>query len=166
MHNVDARVSRALAASEIRDLKMTYAQLCDAGYDGRALAELFTEDAVWDGGDAFGRHTGREAIEAFFSGFDGVFTWALHYLIGPRMVHVSDDATRAEAVWYLWMPHVAQREDGGKAMLLTAKQHDRYRYANGRWRFEEIRVAVETMASMEQGWAPTGADEPIDRVQA
>jgi hypothetical protein len=153
MNRDDARVRQAVVASEIRDLKMEYAQLCDAGYDGRALGELFTDDAVWDGAETFGRHEGRPAIETYFSSFDGYFTWALHYMIGPRLTKVSDDGGLAEAVWYLWMPHVQQGDEGGTARLLTAKQYDRYRLTDGRWRFEEIRVVVESNAPMEQGWS-------------
>lgn len=162
----DARVTRAVAASEIRNLKMEYAQLCDAGYDGSALGGLFTEDAVWDGGVAFGRYDGRAAIAAFFSSLSGEFTWALHYMIGPRLMDVSDDGTTAEAVWYLWMPHVAQGPTGGKAMLLTAKQYDRYRLVDGCWRFEQIRVAVETMGPMQQGWSPEPVASSADGAEA
>lgn len=162
----DARVRRAVAASEIRDLKMAYAQLCDAGYPGPALGELFTEDAIWDGGELFGVHHGRAAIETYFSSLDGVFTWALHYMIGPRLTEVSDDGTTAKAVWYLWMPYLAQDGDGAQPMLLTAKQYDDYRIEDGCWRFQQIRVMVETTAPMRQGWSPAAIRPTADGVQA
>jgi hypothetical protein len=155
------RLLQLAAAMEIQNLKMEYAQLCDAGYDGPSLGRLFTEDAVWDGGDAFGRYEGRREIEGFFSGLGAEITWALHYMIGPRITNVSDAGTSAEGVWYLWMPFIGRDGDASRQMLLTAKQYDRYvRAADGRWQFAEIRVAVETMGPREDGWArdqlPTG----------
>lgn len=51
----------------IKQLKARYCALCDDQYDANGIASLFTEDAVWDGGN-FGRHEGREAIRKFFQG--------------------------------------------------------------------------------------------------
>lgn len=154
MRNDDRRVTELVVASEIRNLKLEYAQLCDDGYDGQKLGRLFTEDAIWDGGTAFGRYDGRTEIASFFSGLSGGIVWALHYMIGPRVTHVAGDGERAEASWYLWMPHITSNGGGRQDMLLTAKQYDRYRAVGDEWKFEEIRVEVESMGPADQGWEP------------
>jgi len=152
MSDLERRIARLEMAQAINDLKIEYALLCDDGYDGDKLKQLFTEDAVWDGGETFGRHEGREAIGVHFSGFQGNFTWALHYMIGPQVTAVSDDALTAEATWYLWMPFNQADGDGSKPMLFTAKQYDRYRMVDGRLFFSEIRVDAQSMGTMEEGW--------------
>jgi hypothetical protein len=60
---LERRIRRLEDLEEIKQLKARYAAYCDAGYDADALADLFTTDAVWDGG-MLGRNEGREAIRA------------------------------------------------------------------------------------------------------
>ena len=64
---LERRIRRLEDLEEIKQLKARYAAYCDANYDADALAELFTADAVWDGG-MLGRSEGREAIRQFFRG--------------------------------------------------------------------------------------------------
>jgi hypothetical protein len=69
MTDLESRLARLEDREQLRELKHRYPALCDADYYADGLAELFTPDAVWDGG-AMGRHEGREAIRAFFAGSD------------------------------------------------------------------------------------------------
>ena len=55
---LERRIRRLEDLEEIKQLKARYAAHCDANYDADALAELFTADAVWDGG-MLGRSEGR-----------------------------------------------------------------------------------------------------------
>ncbi len=50
----------------IKRLKAQYAAACDDNYDADAIANLFVENALWDGGN-FGKAEGREKIRAFFA---------------------------------------------------------------------------------------------------
>ena len=56
--DLETRLARLEAVEEIRVLKARYAAVCDTGYDPDGMTPLFTTDAVWDGGDRFGRHEG------------------------------------------------------------------------------------------------------------
>jgi hypothetical protein len=86
---------RALEDIEvIKQLKYRYADACDRGYDADALADLFTEDAVWDGG-LFGRYEGREAIRRFFEGVSSDIVFATHYMMNP-IITVEDDQARGQ----------------------------------------------------------------------
>ena len=62
---LERRIRRLEDLEDIKQLKARYAAYCDANYDAEALADLFTIDAVWDGG-MLGRNEGREAIRQFF----------------------------------------------------------------------------------------------------
>ena len=70
----EEKVERLSAIEDIKQLKARYCQLCDAGYDPDGIAAMFVEDGVWDGGEQFGCHIGRDAIHGFFSGVSMRFT--------------------------------------------------------------------------------------------
>ena len=80
---------RALEDIEaIKQLKYRYADACDRGYDADTLADLFTEDAIWDGG-VFGRYDGREAIRELFRGVS----------VGHRLRHALHDESDHRSRW-------------------------------------------------------------------
>ena len=100
-NDLAVRIGKLEAEGDIRRLKTAYALLCDSGYPGKELGELFTEDAVWDGGEHFGVHTGRAAIEAYFDAVSADIIWALHYMVAPSIT-VADDLQTATGIWYMW----------------------------------------------------------------
>ena len=99
----EARIARLEAVEEIRVLKARYADVCDTGYDPDRMAPFFTDDAVWDGGERFGRYEGIDEIRGFFAGVSSQITWALHYMIAP-VIEVSEDGQTATGSWYLLEP--------------------------------------------------------------
>ena len=120
METLETRVSKLSDIDEIKRLKARYAAACDNDYDADAIAELFTEDAVWEGGK-FGKAEGRENIRRFFRHAPGVFSFAIHNVMNPR-IEVEGD--RATGRWYLMQP--ATREQGTEAVWLAAVYHDEY----------------------------------------
>ena len=56
---------------EIKQLKARYAAACDDDYAPDAIAELFTEDAIWDGG-FMGYAETRSGIREFFANASNV----------------------------------------------------------------------------------------------
>ncbi|MEE3248407.1 MAG: nuclear transport factor 2 family protein, partial [Chloroflexota bacterium] len=59
LESLEERIQKLEDIEEIKKLKHRYCSLCDANYNANALAELFIEDAVWDGQER-GRNDGRE----------------------------------------------------------------------------------------------------------
>jgi hypothetical protein len=151
MDDLEARLSRLEAAEAIRQLKARYADVCDTGYDPARMEPLFTRDAVWDGGERFGRYEGIDAIRGFFAGVSSQITWALHYMVAP-LIEVADDARTATGSWYLWQPCTVVGPDGPQAVWLTGRYADRYRLLDGTWRFSEVTLDVQTVTPVEQGW--------------
>ena len=94
---LERRIRRLEDLEEIKQLKARYAAYCDAGYDADALADLFTTDAVWDGG-MLGRNEGREAIRQFFRGSSQRISFAVHNILSPIIEIAGDTAT---GTWYL-----------------------------------------------------------------
>src|SRR5262245_20458271 len=106
-----ARVRALEDVEAIRALKARYAELVDARYrrnDVRpaaevaeladAIAALFAEDAVWDGG-ALGVCEGRAAIRARMA--EPTLRFSRHYFVSPQ---IALDGDRARASWELLAP--------------------------------------------------------------
>ncbi|MFN8185724.1 MAG: nuclear transport factor 2 family protein [Gaiellales bacterium] len=146
------RLARLEAIEEIRALKARYAAVCDTGYDPDGMSPLFTADAVWDGGERFGRHEGIDAIRAFFAGVSSQIVWALHYMLNP-IIEVADDLETATGRWYLWQPCTVVGPEGPQAVWLTGIYADRYRREAEVWRISDLRVDFQTISPFEEGWA-------------
>ena len=151
--SLDARIRRLEDLESIRQLKYRYCNLCDEDYPPDALAALFTEDAVWDGG-LLGRAEGRAAIRKFFAACSKTVSFAVHHVINP-LIEVDGDA--ATGLWLLWQPIVFTR--GDRAAWLAARYHDRYRRVGGEWLFEHVRVETRALSPYEDGFAKVRVGE-------
>jgi hypothetical protein len=158
---LEARLARLEAESEIGRLKARYGALVDARYgrDGslpraelepiaREIAELFTEDALWDGGAALGVCRGRDAIRARFLEPTLRFSW--HYFVKPR-IEVAGE--RARGSWDLLAPCTTRE---GVASWMAGVEEDEYARVDGRWLHASMRLRVVFFAPHERGWAPRG----------
>lgn len=150
--DLETRLARLEAVEEIRALKARYAAVCDTGYDPDGMTPLFTTDAVWDGGDRFGRHEGIDAIRAFFAGVSSQIVWALHYMLNP-IIDVGNDLETATGSWYLWQPCTLAGDGGPQAVWLTGTYADAYRREQGVWRISDLRLDCQTISPFEEGWA-------------
>lgn len=148
---LELQVAKLRAAEEIRHLKARYAAVCDTGYLPDRMVPLFTRDAVWDGGERFGRYEGIDAIYGFFDGVSKQIVWALHYMIAP-IVEVADDVETATGSWYLWQPCTIVTEAGSQAVWLTGTYADRYRRETDGWKFSEVKLDCQTVSPIEEGW--------------
>jgi SnoaL-like protein len=145
------QIEKLQAAEDIRHLKARYADVCDTGYEAERMAPLFTQDAVWDGGERFGRYEGIDAIGRFFAEVSSQIIWALHYMVAP-IVEVGDDLRTATGSWYLWQPCTVVDERGPQAVWLTGRYADRYRREEDGWKFSEVILRCQTVSPVEEGW--------------
>ena len=132
---------------ELRKLKARYAAACDNHYDADAIAALFTDDAVWDGG-TLGIAEGRAAIRKFFARASEFFPFAMHNVMNP-MIEIDGD--RATAVWNLLQP--ATMAKGNQAVWLAATYHDEYARTGDGWRFARLTVRTHFLTPYDEGWA-------------
>lgn len=145
--SLEARIARLEDRHAICELKYRYCNLCDDGYQAAPLAELFLEDAVWDGG-ALGRFEGRAAIRRFFESCGTLVSFAVHQVTNPIL---EIDGDRATGLWLLWEPLVFAQ--GDRALWLGARYHDRYRRVGGAWRFAEVRLETRMLTPYDEGFA-------------
>jgi hypothetical protein len=146
LEELEKRVQLLEDVYSIQNLKAKYCQLADDNYNPEETIKLFTEDGVWDGGQIFGTHRGKEAIKAFLTqaGKDVVF--AVHYSMTPE---ITIEGNKANAKWYGLVPMNFQ----GQAFWTSVFYTDKLVKNNGKWYFKEVNVNVLFHSPYELGWA-------------
>lgn len=145
------RVARLEAAEQIRRLKLQYAVACDDNYRPDVIAPMFTEDALWDGGERWGRYEGREAIRNFFAGTSQTITFALHLMIGGD-IDVNDTATSATGFWQLYEPVAISDESDSFSAVMAGTYNDEYQLTDDGWKFSVVRLNWAMQARLDRGW--------------
>jgi ketosteroid isomerase-like protein len=148
LERIERRLQLLEDAEVIRNLKARYAALCDNRYDADGIAELFTDDAVWES-PALGRFEGREAIRSFKE-VSGIFSFAIHYSLNG---HIEVEGDTARARWYLFMPCTVAA--GNQAVWRAGIDHETYARLNGTWMFRHKRSEPLMSVPFETGWART-----------
>lgn len=162
-----ARLADRLAVLEaqeaIRALKHEYAALCDGGYDGAAIAALFTGDGRWSS-NAHGEIAGPAAIATFMEGIGrDRFPWAIHYLSNAR-IDVDPGAGTARARWTLLQLASTPAEDPRDASVIAAGAYDdRFRRVGDVWRFESITLTLGQVTDLRRGWPADAARDRAER---
>jgi hypothetical protein len=158
LHVLEGRLRVLEDVEAIRLLKARYGELVDERYAAGAprspaeleriageIADLFTEDALWEGGAALGTCQGRAAIRERFAAPTLAFSW--HYFVKPR-IEVTGDSARAR--WDLLAPCTSRE---GRAMWMAGVEDDEYRRVDGRWLHQRMALRVVFMAPHDRGWA-------------
>ncbi len=152
--DLEKRIARLEAVEEIKKLKSRYAQACDDSYNPETMRTIFTKDAVWDGGEVFGKHVGQDAVCEFFAGVSSQIMWALHYMIAPE-IEIGDDGTTATGTWYIWMAFTGASEGDPQAGWVAGLYSDVYRLEPEGWRISALEIDLQIMSPYEDGWAKT-----------
>lgn len=144
-----AELSRRLEAlegeSQVRRLMARYMDLCDVPHAPVAmseLAELFSEDAVWEGigthtAKTFGHHQGREAIATFVISYlppSPHFALNLHFLTSES---IRVDGSTARGQWI--MQQLSTYAEGRTELFGTRLDID-FRQIDGRWQISHFRT--------------------------
>jgi hypothetical protein len=153
-----ARVQRTEDTLAIYELKARYAELVDSRYErgavvdagkleeiSRQIADLFAEDAVWDGGARLGEAAGRAAIIARMR--RPTLTFSRHLFVKPR-IRIEGD--RASGRWDLLCPC---RSADGSSILMSGYEDDEYvRGPHGVWLHQSMRLTTLFFSPAADGW--------------
>jgi hypothetical protein len=152
------RVDASEAVLELQTLKARYGELVDQRFvagqvvDPRTLrelaaeiADLFTEDATWDGGPGLGRVTGREAIADRLAA--PTLDFSRHLFIKPNIRVDGDVAT---AHWDLLSP--CRRPDGS-SYWMCGYEDDEYQRIDGAWLHRSMTLTTVFMSPVGDGWS-------------
>ncbi len=137
-------------------LKARYGELVDERYArGRPreaadleriaaeIADLFTEDAVWDAG-TLGVCQGRDQIRERMRTPSLHFSW--HLFVKPR-IRVEGD--RASARWDILAPCTTTDD---RAHWMAGVEDDEYERVDGAWLHSRMKLTVAFMAPHDRGW--------------
>lgn len=146
--NAEAAIRRLLDIEAIRQLKARYCYCVDAS-DWDALAQLWTEDAIFDCG-FFGRYLGRaEIMDVFFRQLiANAATFNAHMVHNP-LIEIDGDV--ATGVWYL----TAQTIVKGQAVWAMGIYRDEYRRVGDTWQMAASKFEFKYYTPFEDGWAKT-----------
>jgi hypothetical protein len=155
---LEARLAQVEAHQAILNLKSEYGALADARYTRKGpkpqaeidvvagrLANLFTEDAVWEGGGELGRCQGREAIRERLRSPTLHYSW--HFFVKPE---IRIEAARASGSWDVLALCTTRQ---GRAMWMVGVEHDEYACVDGRWLHTRMQLDAKLMAPHDRGWA-------------
>lgn len=151
------RVDDCEGALAIQALKAHYAELVDLRFAGGApadeetlgrvadrIADLFAEDAVWDGGPGLGVARGRMAIADRLR--RPTLAFGRHFFANPR-IEVEGD--RARGRWDLLSP--CRRPDG-RSYWMCGYEEDEYRRVDGVWLHQSMTLTTVFMSPVGAGW--------------
>ncbi len=147
--DLERRIRKLEDIEEIKQLKHRYCAACDDSFDADAIASVFTEDAVWDGGD-FGKLNGREEIRGFFQDADKRMPFAVHNVLNP-IIEVNGDT--AKGTWYLFQ--TCTFAEGNRAIWGAARYDDEYVRRDGKWMIHRLKVTSHFWTPFEDGWVKT-----------
>lgn len=159
VQNLESRVRALEDWRRVYEHEIYYAHLLDTGQTNRVANDIFTADAELDYGT--GRLKGRDAIHAFYSGFEGALLGTSHNL-GNFHIEVEGDRARSLCRAMAWHWH---KTSGRSPVLPSADllaiggyQDELERGPSG-WRVSR-RVSVQFGTGIGTG-AATEAIRPI-----
>ena len=158
--SLETRLDVAESTLAIERLKAEYAARVDARHThlsggtpdpahvsamAARVAELFTEDAVWDGGRSLGVARGRAQIRDRLA--NPTVRWAWHFFLKPRITVRGDFA---EGTWDLFSPCTLQ--DGSQRWMVGVES-DTYQRVDGVWLHASMQLETVMLAPFEKGWS-------------
>lgn len=150
MRHSDPAIQYLLDLEEIKMLKYKYCRDNDGGWPAQPLshqgpsADLFTEDAVWDG-RPLAIAEGREEIRKLFDSFADLFKVAYHAVTNPIIEIKGDTAT---GHWHVINGGMAH---GNATLSLNGYEDEYARTADG-WRFKRVKVNLGPRSPMGERW--------------
>ena len=124
-------IQTLLDIEAIKQLQYIYAEICDDNHNPNRICSVFTEDAIWDGGEQLGRYSGHAQIREAFIGFSNSIDFSSHHMTNPIITINGHSATGR---WY--MIGLFQRD--GKASFGTVKYSIEYEKTSEKWLIKRL----------------------------
>jgi ketosteroid isomerase-like protein len=149
---IEERLQALEDREEILKLKARYVNYNDGGWNGpthtnpQAVADMFTEDGIWDGAPDSGYAKGRQQIKELFESF-GAVPFIVHYVTNPLIEIDGDTATGH------WHALVTATMPGPQAIWILGIYKDDYVRRPEGWKFKSLRFDTIAATPYEKGWA-------------
>jgi hypothetical protein len=146
LEEMEKKLQWLVDIEEIKQLKARYAAACDNDYEPDAIAALFAEDAIWDGG-MMGYAKTRSGIREFFVNASKLVSFAVHGLSNPL---IEIDGDRATGRWYLHQPMAMKGTEAG--FWFCAQYEDEYVRTSEGWKFQHVKILEKAFTPYEEGF--------------
>jgi uncharacterized protein (TIGR02246 family) len=144
--DVETRLANLEAKEEVRAFIAAYCTTVDRIDKIGDLVDLFTEDAVLR--NPAGVHSGRPAIEAYFTAFfDGGVKFSRHHALNQVVTVLEPGVARHEAYF------IAILGRDGESKIVFGRYEDIVVKHEGAWRFKDKGNDIVAATSLEAGWA-------------
>jgi hypothetical protein len=149
--NLDRRLRRVEDTWAIQRLMARYGECVDNGYDLEGLAELLSEDLIWES-NAFGEYRGRDAYLEGQARIGAGVAWAFHMMNPLRIDFDGED--RARGTFYLFMLGTFLGPDDGSEhpVVLTARYDNTFVKRDREWRCNRMQVRFNQVSRWTEGW--------------
>ncbi len=149
---LEERVRALEDREELIQLKARYVNINDGGWKGPthrdpgAIADMFTEDGVWDARPNAGYAEGREAIRAVFENF-AAFKFIVHMPLAP-IIEIDGDVATGN-----WHVLVASTMPDDSALWILGLYHEKYVRTESGWKIKHLRFEEIVTAPYDLGWS-------------
>lgn len=151
---LEERIQRLEDIQAIIKLKADYCNLCDGGWDRpthadpEAIADLFTEDGVWDSGSFRPLAQGRQAIIDMMTSC-AVIPFTSHNHVTPAIEVQGDTAT---GKWHGINMTTPPGQGGHWSIGIYDED---YRRTDAGWRFSRVKFTIAARTPFYKDWAET-----------
>lgn len=155
LDDLQERVERIESQRAIAHLMYRYIYACDELKDADLIADLFTEDAVWEGKGnfaEFGATEGKDAIREMFVGNPEMLPFTAHFLANP-VVGLSMDGSKGWGQWHTL--EAATLRDGRAQVWMAAWYDNDFVRVGEDWKIQHIRYRDRFVCPYEDGWLHT-----------
>lgn len=146
------RIETLEAREEIRRLMHEYLYIVDELPDKGRVADLFTEDAVYETGRNLGEMpptVGREKLRDLFSSLEGTLTYATHYLSND-VIDIADDGQSAVGRWYAY--EMTTTTNPEEQLVMAALYENTFLLTDEGWRIKHIKFSDILSFPYLSGW--------------
>lgn len=151
---LEARLQHLEDIEAIRRLKAAYCACGDGGWPDHGpshmgpFADLFVEDAIWDGRPMAAYAVGRKAIHELVVLGSRPVSFVMHNVVNPE-IDIAPDGKTATGKWHLIAPLC---NPDGSSHLVFGTYDERYVRTDEGWRFQSIRFVAARAGQYPQGW--------------
>lgn len=164
LHALEQRLAALESESAIRACMNQYMFLCDelgVASPLDELADLFCEDALWEGKgakyrDAFGGYHGREAIREMFSRYT---VEPVHFVLNVHFLTSELIKVRGERASASWVMLQASTFASGASHLNSARLTIEFRQEQDQWRIAHF--VTENLFSRPVAFWNNAAELPV-----
>lgn len=145
-------IRELITERKIQRLHSRYAQLCDSGYPAQEIADLFTENGIWEARPQGAKYIGRQQIRDHFASADASYPWALHLNI-PLQIDVAPNGQSACGTWYLFMPCTDATTGTLASAWLAGRYDNNFVSTDDGWKYSHLRITFGLMTPHLNDWS-------------